>query len=221
MPINKKYLSPFEYENIYHVYNRTNNRELLFRTDWNYAFFLKLFAKYISPFAMTYAWCLLPNHFHFLIKIRTEEEILKHIVAIPEVNQTKTQKMFLIKKDIDLLLEMEFKRFFTSYAMSFNKMFARTGNLFCRTFKRVKINSDGHFTGAIIYIHSNAWKHKLVDKIDDYKWTSYHTVVSENPTMLLRDEIIEWFGTKDSFIKSHNISFKDMHPDLEPIEYDA
>ncbi|MEO7524509.1 MAG: transposase [Ferruginibacter sp.] len=198
MPINEKYLAPFECEGIYHDYNRTNNKEILFRSDSNYQYFLNQYAKYFSPFVGTYAWNLLPNHFHFLIRIKREEEILKYISTLPK--QTVSEQTFLIDKNIDVLMEMEFKRFFTSFAMAFNIMFTRVGNLFARTFKRVKIDKDSQFTQALIYIHANARKHRLVKMFDEYKWTSYHSIISEKPTMLLRDEIIDWFGNKEEFI---------------------
>ena len=207
MPVNEKYLANFEYENIYHVYNKTNNRELLFRSDKNYLHFLSLFSKYVSPFADMYAWNLLPTHFHLLIRVKTEKRITNYLSTIPSSIQIKSEKKFFSDNDINCLLEMEFKRFFTSYAMAFNNMFNRTGNLFYRTFKRVKIDKDSQFTQALIYIHANAQKHKLVKRFDDYKWTSYHTVISDKPTSLLRNEIIDWFGCRDEFIKiQHDLS---------------
>jgi hypothetical protein len=201
MPVNDKYLATFECGGIYHVYNKTNNKELLFRSDTNYFYFLNQFSKYISPFADTYAWNLIPNHFHFVVKIKAVDEMLGSVTDIPLSRQTKSQKQFLISKDVNMLLEMEFKRFFTSYAMSFNRMFDRKGNLFYRTFKRVRISKDSQFTQALIYIHANAQKHNLVKQFEKHKWTSYHTVISEKPTKLLRNEIIDWFGSKEQFIR--------------------
>ena len=60
---------------LYHIYNRGNNREDLFRFPEDYRHFLRLYEKYIEPIAETYAWCLLVNHFHLLVKIKTKEEI--------------------------------------------------------------------------------------------------------------------------------------------------
>ncbi|MBF8283376.1 MAG: hypothetical protein HW378_2291 [Anaerolineales bacterium] len=60
-------LHPGQY---YHIYNRGNNRENVFREERNYPYFLKLYAKYIEPIAETYAYCLLRNHFHLLVRIR-------------------------------------------------------------------------------------------------------------------------------------------------------
>ena len=83
-------------------------------------------------------------------------------------------------------------------------MFKRTGNLFYRTFNRVEILKDSHFTHALVYVHANALKHKLVKEFTSYPWTSYHSIISDKPTKLLRDELIEWFGSKALFIKIHN-----------------
>jgi putative transposase len=201
MPVNQNYLAEFEYESIYHIYNKTNNKELLFRSDENYLYFLILYAKYISPFAETFAWNLLPNHFHFMLRIKKEKDIEKHIINLPLDIQTKTEKLYLINKDLNTLMENEFKRFFISYAMAFNNLYNRTGNLFYRTFKRVNVTNDTQFTQALIYIHANAQKHGLVKRFDQYKWTSYHSLISEKSTKLLRNEIFEWFGSKESFIK--------------------
>ena len=57
-------LAPGEY---YHIYNRGNNRENLFRQERNYDYFMRLYAQYIAPVALTFAFSLLPNHFHLLV----------------------------------------------------------------------------------------------------------------------------------------------------------
>src|SRR3990172_7982834 len=66
---------PLEHCKYYHIYNCGNNRDDLFRTRENYNHFLSLYDKYIYPIADTYAWVLMKNHFHLLVRIREEEEI--------------------------------------------------------------------------------------------------------------------------------------------------
>lgn len=64
-----------DYENFYHIYNHgVGSRDLFHKPD-NYEYFLCLYDKYIEPIAETYAWCLMPNHFHLLVKIKEEKEI--------------------------------------------------------------------------------------------------------------------------------------------------
>ena len=64
-----KHHSKFESEKYYHVYNRGNNKEDLFRSSDNYHYFLQKWKTYISPHTSTLAYCLMPNHFHFLVQI--------------------------------------------------------------------------------------------------------------------------------------------------------
>lgn len=56
----------------YHIYYRGNNGETIFPEEQNYANFMQLYSKYIAPIADTFAYCLLRNHFHFLIRIKTD-----------------------------------------------------------------------------------------------------------------------------------------------------
>ncbi len=79
MPVNQKYLATFDFEKVYHIYNKTNNKELLFCTAENHRYFLQQYLLYISPIADTYSWSLLPNHFHFIIKIKQQEKICEHL----------------------------------------------------------------------------------------------------------------------------------------------
>jgi putative transposase len=78
--------------------------------------------------------------------------------------------------------------------MAFNKQHYRTGNLFQRPFKRIEVNKESYFTQAIIYIHANALKHKLVKDFATYEWSSYQSIISDKPTLLQKQEVIEWFG---------------------------
>jgi REP element-mobilizing transposase RayT len=203
MPVNKKYLAVFEFDKIFHIYNATNNKEPLFLSAENYYYFLRQFDFYISPIAETFAWNLLPNHFHFLIRIKSLPLIKAWIRDIPSEKQTKTELHFLSDNNVNALIEMEFKRLFTSYAMAFNKMHKRRGNLFSRTFKRVNILKDSQFTQVLIYIHANAQKHKIVDNFLHHKWSSYHSIISDKTTKILRDEVLNWFGGIDQFKKVH------------------
>jgi putative transposase len=67
--------SPLLFDTCYHIYNRGNNHENIFIQERNYTYFLNLHFKYIEPVAETFAYCLLRNHFHMLVRIKSEEEI--------------------------------------------------------------------------------------------------------------------------------------------------
>ena len=204
MPIPLKYLADFEEDCMYHIYNRTNNKEQLFLNDANRLFFLKRYKELLSPFTETYCWCLLSNHFHFLIKIKSFSNIQSFLKAKPTKELTTTEKQFIENKiTLSELIEGSFKRFFQSYALSFNKMHKRQGNLFYKPFKRIRIEKDSQLTMAIIYIHANAMKHGLVNNFADYEWSSWHTIISNRPTTLFRKEVIDWFGGLQACIKAH------------------
>jgi REP element-mobilizing transposase RayT len=68
------------YNTCYHIYNRGVNRENIFIEERNYAHFLTLYTKYIVPVADTFAYCLLRNHFHLLVRTRTEEDVIKTLL---------------------------------------------------------------------------------------------------------------------------------------------
>ncbi len=68
-------VEPIEYGYYYHIYNRGINGTDLFWSDDNYSYFMELYFKYIDLVADTYAWCLMKNHFHFLVRIKEEGEI--------------------------------------------------------------------------------------------------------------------------------------------------
>ena len=75
-----------EQGSFYHIYNRGNNKQDIFFEEKNYDLFLKNFDKYLSSFVDVYAYCLMPNHFHFLIKIKEFQT--------PEVVSNQTSEVF-------------------------------------------------------------------------------------------------------------------------------
>ena len=198
------YTADFYDEGIFHVYNRTNNKELLFRSDENRLYFLRQYHKYLHPFLDTFCWNLLPNHFHFLVRIKTGEAIKKHLKILETRTLKPIERKYLEDSaGTELLLELEWKRFFNSYAMAFNKQHQRRGNLFQRPFKRVEVIKETHFTQAVIYIHANAQHHQLCSDFARHQWSSWHTMLSDKPTHLKREEVLEWFGGRQQLIDIH------------------
>jgi REP element-mobilizing transposase RayT len=65
----------FEQGKYYHLYNCSNNNELVFKSDENYSYFLSKFYSYLSPHVISIAYCLMPTHFHFIVKIQDENEV--------------------------------------------------------------------------------------------------------------------------------------------------
>mgnify|MGYP001581916182 CR=1 FL=1 len=178
-----------EFGKYYHIFNRGNNRENLFYEEKNYNHFLKLYGYYIEPVADTFAYCLMKNHFHLLVRIRDEEEIERLV---------KFQKL-----DKSLKPLQQFKNFFISYAKAINKAYNRTGSLFQRPFKQIEITSDTYFARLIHYIHFNPQKHRFTNDYTTYRHSSYQLVISDKPTALNRKAVLNWFGGKEEFIQFH------------------
>jgi len=102
----------------YHVLSRAVGSEKLFKEEENYRFFLQQYQKFIPPIADTFSYCLLPNHFHFLIRIKVLKAIQTHFEL------KKQGKHFLADKSSDFIME-RFSNFLNSYTKSFNKRYKR------------------------------------------------------------------------------------------------
>ncbi|MEO7523410.1 MAG: hypothetical protein ABIT58_04910 [Ferruginibacter sp.] len=202
MGIPKKYKADFVENEIYHVYNKTNNKELLFINDADRILFLKKFDRYTSAFLEPFSWNLLLNHFHTYVRVKSFENITNFLKGVPTENLCLTERKFL-KGEVTIhkLIDNVFKRLFISYTICFNKCHKRKGNLFHRPFKHVLTEKESQFSQTIIYINANAVKHGLVTRIEDYKWSSYFNLISDDHENLLKQEVLDWFGGKKQFIK--------------------
>ena len=184
---------PLTYGNYYHIYNRGNNGIDVFLETENYNYFLRLYAKYIEPIAETYAWCLLKNHFHILVRIKEEIE-----VVASELSYSTTEKPKIIDPS------RQFSHLFNAYTQAINKRHNRTGSLFEKNFERKLVTSESYFQQLIFYIHNNPVHHGFVKQMSLYPWSSYETIVSDRPTMFKRDEVIALYGDKENFLFYHN-----------------
>jgi putative transposase len=205
--------SPLLYDTYYHIYNRGVNRENIFIEERNYEYFLKLYEKHTEPVAETFSYCLLRNHFHVLVKTKSEEEILecKKTLRVSSANirhdgqgNPPNEKTSRARKPLgSKYVSDKFSDFFNAYAKSINKAYDRTGSLFQHPFGRVPVTTDRQFWNVIAYIHQNPQKHKFVDDFRDWKYSSYGILMSEKPTYLQRNEVMRWFGTKQEYLDLH------------------
>lgn len=90
-----------------------------------------------------YAYCLMSNHFHLLIREREEK-----------VGET-------------------IKRIASSYVYYYNRKYGRDGHLFKERFKSEPVNDMAYFTVLLRYIHQNPVKAGMVEKVKDYEYSSW------------------------------------------------
>ncbi len=196
----KSYTEPLFSETFYHVYNRGINGEQLFKEERNYNYFLQKYGQYLSGVVDTYAYCLMGNHFHFLIRTKSEEEILEF--------GRGEEKVGTLRRDADLktaswYISKQFATFFKSYSLSINKAYGRTGGLFEEPFRRLEVKSDRHFSQLVYYIHANPQKHGFCDDFRDYAHSSYWSHLSEAASKLKRKAVLTWFGDAAWYTQFH------------------
>ena len=196
------YYQPLLAGETFHIVSRATGSELLFKEPENYRFFLQRFHKYISPIADTYAYALLPNHFHFLVHIKPYDELEQLYIQQKKNTQTSNdwQPAFVMQ---------QFSNQLNSYTKSFNKKYQRKGALFMDYLRRVQIMTDEQFYATTFYIHKNPVHHGLCSNMEDWRWSSYKAILTDASTNIKRQKLIDWFGSVEAFIKYHD---KPIHP---------
>ena len=181
---------PLVHGGYYHIYNRGNGGENIFREQRNYPYFLTLYAKYIEPVADTFAYCLLRNHFHLLARIKDAQtcQVSGNLTGLKYLNPSQ-----------------QFSNLFNSYTKSVNEAYGRTGNLFQRPFGRIRVTNHEYFANLVRYIHMNPQKHGFVTDFREYPYSSYQAFCSAKPTRLNRDVVLAWFGGGDNFKTNHRL----------------
>ncbi|MGV3460538.1 MAG: transposase [Flavobacterium sp.] len=187
-----KSIIPLECGKFYHIYNRGINSEKLFKEETNFEYFLSLYDNHINPIAETFSWCLMSNHFHFIVRIKSTEELSENIIPPSQ----------------------SFSNLFNSYTKSFNKKYNRHGALFERPFRRKPVESEPYFKNLIAYIHNNPVHHNYCEHPIEYPWSSYISCVSDKPTKLKRDEVIALFGDRNNFKYVHELKSYDIPIDF-------
>jgi putative transposase len=176
-------IEQLEPDYFYHVYNRGINRQPIFSSEEHYYKFLILCQLYIPEIADILAYCLLPNHFHFLLYIHPDG------VGVPRRGGNPLGNLF------------------NAYAQWFNKKTDRTGGLFQRPFRRKRITEQEYLKQVICYIHRNPLHHKLVVNPFKYPYSSYHAIVGNQPTFLQRNHVLDWFDGRENFMDYHTMKF--------------
>jgi len=129
----------------YHIYNRGCNREDIFRCDENYRFLLRILKTKVKQYNIAViAYCLMPNHYHFLLRQDGEHTVGKRIQEV-----------------------------FNRYTKAFNSVYRRTGTMFEGPFKAIHIDDEEYLIHLCRYIHRNAFEAGLAQRIELWKYSNY------------------------------------------------
>jgi putative transposase len=162
-----------EYENaFYHVMNRGRGRQTIFHGEVYYQAFLDILGGACERFdCIVHSYCLMGNHYHLLIE--TPKANLSRVMR--HINGVYTQK--------------------------YNRLKRTDGPLFRGRFKAILVDKDGYLVPLTRYIHRNPidMKRPLVEKLEDYPWSSYPAFVgtAEPQTWLERDLTYSILGHHD------------------------
>jgi len=200
---------PFVQDNYYHIFNRGNNRQPLFLCAEDYVHFLNLYAIYAHPVLETFSWCLMKNHYHFCIRIKSSSELGCFDKRNRLEKDAGIKWQLFPKQDIPLQYQINpnparmLNFMFDAYAKHFNFRYSATGAVFERGIKRRHIDSKNYLTEAIIYIHNNPVKHKITEIPEAYHWSSYHEIIHGNSRFCSMQSIMNIFGDRENFIATH------------------
>lgn len=135
---------------IYHVVLRGINHQIIFEDVEDYEKYLDTLKTYQKESGyIIYGYCLMSNHIHLLIKEVTES------------------------------LGIIFRRLGASYVYWYNWKYGRRGHLFQGRYKSEVVETDSYFSTVLRYIHQNPYKARMVEKIADYRWSSFHEYIGK------------------------------------------
>tara|TARA_R110002126_G_scaffold24432_2_gene85002 strand:- start:20 stop:628 length:609 start_codon:yes stop_codon:yes gene_type:complete len=180
---------------IYHIYNQGNNRQPIFFEKENYLFFIAKMRKHLLPYCDVLAWCLMPNHFHWLIKVKEDYK--------NNVNFENNAKIVeSLNRSIGSLQ--------SSYTRAINTKFDRSGSLFRSRTKAKSLHEnsrsrDNYGINCFLYIHQNPLRAEIVSKIEDWEFSSFRDYSGfRNGNIInkeLAKELFELPNTAEEFYK--------------------
>jgi putative transposase len=153
----------FKPDAIFHIYNHAIDDYDLFYDDEDYDYFLSIFRKNIKKVpASVYAYCLMPNHYHFLIR-----------------------------QDSDIEIFRLFNYSFISYAKHFNHKYSRSGPIFSSPLQHIKVEDRSYLLQLCKYIHLNPVRMELVDKPENWIYSNYNDLFSGHDKTLSIENIFK------------------------------
>jgi REP element-mobilizing transposase RayT len=189
---------------VYHLYNRGNNSQKIFFNRDNYLFFLKKAKKHLYPYCDILAYCLMPNHFHFLISANEESEKTK---------KHGSKMVNIFSENLRIML--------SSYTRAINNQEGRTGSLFQQNSKFKPLNDIfygkiskpdhiGYDYYCFHYIHNNPVSSKLVSKPEEWEFSSYRDYcLLRNGSLINKELALKTIKIEDELFKLQS-NIKDL-----------
>ncbi len=155
----------------YHIYNRGNRKQEIFVEDADYLFYLEKLRKYKEKYKIgLLCYCLMPNHIHLLVR-----------------------------QDSEIPLNQFIQAFHTSYSMYFNRQYDKGGHLFQGRFKQRGVEQTENLLYLSSYIHLNPVGAGLVEKLEDYQWSSYPDYIGLRQGTLCDKEMVLLDATPEEY----------------------
>jgi len=131
---------------VYHVINRANARVCIFDNDNDFHSFEIILEDAVVRFDMRLlAYCIMPNHWHLVIYPKQDGDLVKFMRWL---TNTHTRRWHIEKNTVG------------------------EGHLYQGRYKSFICQNDNHFITLVQYVERNALKAKLVDKAENWKWSS-------------------------------------------------
>jgi putative transposase len=167
--------------NYYHLYNRGVNREKIFFSKENFLYCIRLFKKYSHSIPVTIiAYCLMPNHYHLLLRQDGEISLSKYVNII-----------------------------FNAYVQAVNQQIGRKGTLFAGRFKHIHVDRQEYLLHLARYIHLNPVKAGLVSSAEDWPYSNYSDWIGIRKGTLVDKQFIESYFANGNeyrdFVMDHQI----------------
>lgn len=145
----------------YHLYNRGNNRQLVFFERDNYLHFLRLVRRYLVEQTLDImAYCLMPNHYHLLVLFQAG-------------NLSEAMQLLSL-----------------AYTKAINRRYNRVGSLFQGRFQAIRVDQEDYLAYLVQYIHLNPVKAQLVTHPEEWEFSSYCEYAGLRNGTLPRTEIL-------------------------------
>ena len=186
----------------YHIYHRGIDKRVLFRIESDYHHFLNKYQYYLFITVETYAFCLLKNHIHLLVRVRSVEEQRNLVKQLKRKKISELCGLDYIEFKIQSASK-QFGHLFNSYTKYFNKKYERSGVLYDGRFKRIEIDSEEYLTQLICYIHRNPIHHGITAEYTSYPYSSYNEIFSREKSFINKTKVFEWMSNKENFTEAH------------------